>query len=241
MGWFSHYLLLFTVYSFLGWVLETVFASVKKGRFINRGFLNGFFCPIYGFGAISILYCSRWISSNFTDPLISLLLSVFFATVLVTILEFITGFALEKLFNSKWWDYSDNYLNLMGYVCLKYSLLWGILAYLLIKVVHPIISQALLSLPLSMKDYIAIFILLYFLIDTTVSVIAVLDLRKVKVNYSKTSLNKYSEKIIRYKRFFMAFPKLLNINSGILNRDVRSILNEKVDKIKGELKNKFLS
>lgn len=237
---FNDLLLFFTIYSFLGWAMETVFASINERKVINRGFLTGFACPIYGFGAVLILQSSEWISKVFGNPFTALIINILFAMILVTALEYITGFLLERIFDSKWWDYSENALNLHGYICLQCSLLWGLLTFVLLKVVHPVISQAVFSIPASVKGYLAAFLLLYFLADTSKSVMDALDLRKVILNYPSVSVNRYYEKIIRYKRFFLAFPRLLILNAGIINRDIRSILNERMDKIKVEFKSRFL-
>lgn len=232
-------ILYFAVYSFIGWIMETTFASITQRKFINRGFLIGPFVPIYGFGAILIIQSSNWISLMFENHFISLFITLLFSTLLVTALEFITGFVLEKVFNSKWWDYSNNILNFKGYICLKYSLLWGILAFLLIQVVHPVIAQFVHVIPVSNRGYIAAFLVMYFLLDTIKSVIGTLDLRKAIIYYSDMSVGKYKEKIIKYKRIFLAFPRLLILNAGILNRDVRGILNGRINKIKVEIKNRF--
>jgi uncharacterized membrane protein len=232
-------ILFFVIYSFIGWVMETTFASVSQMKFINRGFLVGPFVPIYGFGAILITLSSKWIYFSSESYIMQLLINILFYTVLVTALEFITGFTLEKIFHTKWWDYSDNVLNLKGYICLKYSLLWGMLAFLLIQIVHPIIEQFIYLIPVSTKKYIVVFFVVYFIFDTLVSVISALDLRKTIIHYSDISLDIYKEKIIKYKRIFFAFPRLLILNANILNRDVRSILNDRINKIKVEIKNKF--
>lgn len=219
--------------------METIFASINERKFINRGFLTGFFCPIYGFGAVLIVQSSKWVNIVSENYFMSLIISVLFSVILVTILEYITGFALEKVFNCKWWDYSNNAANLQGYICLKYSLLWGLLAFILVQVAHPTISKLVFSIPVSTKGYIATFMLLYFLADTAKSVFDALDLREVILNYSNLPVNKYYGKIIQYKRLFLAFPRLLILNAGIINRDVRSILNDRIDKIKGEIKSRF--
>jgi len=237
---FNDLLLFFTIYSFLGWVMETVFASINERKIVNRGFLTGFVCPIYGFGAVLILQFSKWVSDVFENPFATLIINILFAVILVTVLEYFTGFLLEKIFNCKWWDYSHNVLNLHGYICLQYSLLWGVLIFLLLQVVHPKISEVVFSIPSSVKGYLAAFLLLYFLADTAKSLMDALDLRKVILNYSNVSVNRYYEKIILYKRFFLAFPRLFILNAGIINRDIRSILNDRMDKIKVELKSIFL-
>jgi uncharacterized membrane protein len=232
-------LLFFTIYSFLGWVLETTFASINAGKFINRGFLTGSFCPIYGLGAVFIIKVSAMINIYIKYYYTWILISVLFSIILVTALEYITGFVLEKLFNCKWWDYSDNYANIKGYVCLKYSLLWGMLAFLLVQMVHPSISKIVLNIPFRMKIYYAIILLFYFIGDIVRSVTDALNLRKVIINYSNFSVKMYYEKIMKYKRFFIAFPRLLFLNAGIINRDIRRVLNGKIDKIKIAFKNKF--
>lgn len=231
--------LYFTVYSFLGWSLETAYASIRQRKFINRGFLIGPFTPIYGFGAILIIASSKLIFNLIGNYNSSLLISLIFSTLMVTSLEFITGYVLEKAFNSKWWDYSDLPFNIKGYICLKYSILWGILAFLLVKVVHPNIEDYIIKIPISIKLHVSIVVFLYILFDTYKSVISTLDLRKAIINYSDMSLVKYKEKVLKYKRIFLAFPRLLNLNEGIKNRDVRSIVNGRIEKIKVKIKNRF--
>lgn len=232
-------LLLFAVYSFLGWVLETTFASINAGKFINRGFLTGSFCPIYGLGAILIIKASSGIDIYIEYYYTGVLISVLFSIILVTALEYITGFILERLFNCKWWDYSDNHANIKGYVCLKYSLLWGVLAFLLVQMVHPLILKIVLNIPFRIKIYYAVILGIYFIGDTIRSVTDALNLRNVIINYSNFSVKMYCEKILQYKRFFIAFPRLLFLNAGVINRDIRRILNGKIDKIKIAVKNKF--
>lgn len=220
--------------------MESTFARIIENKFINRGFLTGTFCPIYGFGAILIIISSEWINSVFENYFVAIIVALFFSTILVTVLEYITGFALEKILNFKWWDYGDKIANLHGYICLEYSLLWGLLALILIQIVHPAISEFVFSIPVSARFYIAVFMLLYFMADTVKSVFDALDLKKAILNTSNSSVNKYYEKTIRYKRFFLAFPHLLIINAGIINRDVRNILDNKIDKIKIHLRSMFL-
>jgi uncharacterized membrane protein len=233
------FILFFALYSFIGWVLETIFASLSQRKFINRGFLIGPFTPIYGFGAIIIILFTDWDFISTQNTFIILVSNLISSTLLVTALELITGYILGKIFHSKWWDYSDNYLNLSGYICLKYSMLWGLLAFLLIEIVHPVLEQFIHIVPESAKMYTAGFLGVYFICDSLVSVIGALDLRKTIIYYSDLSLDVYKDKIIKYKRIFLAFPRLLILNANVLNRDVRSILNGRIDKIKNKIKNRF--
>lgn len=236
---YSEFILFFATYSFLGWIVETIFASINQGKFINRGFLTSFFCPIYGFGAIMVIKSSTLVNNVLDDYFKSFIMSILFSIILVTTLEYITGFLLEKIFDCKWWDYSDNIGNLHGYICIKYSLLWGFFAFILVKNAHPIISKIVYSVPASIGYNVAMFLSLFFILDTAKSVIDAMELRRVILNYSKVSLSVYYNKVLKYKRIFLAFPSLMILNAGIINRDIRSILNDKFDKIKIELKSRF--
>ncbi|UWG96693.1 hypothetical protein LPY66_17700 [Dehalobacter sp. DCM] len=234
-------ILYFSLYSFAGWVLETMFASLEQKKFVNRGFLNGCFCPIYGFGAVMIILLSKWADPLFPDKALYLAIYLLFIVFLVTVLEFVTGYLLEKIFHCKWWDYSNYPDNLCGYVSLRFSLLWGVLAFLLIKIVQPEVSATAAWIPTEFKGYLVLVLAAYFLIDTTKTVIDTLDLREVVLNYANVPINHYRKIIYHNKRFFFAFPRLLILNAGSINHDIRSILNERFNKIKLELKNRFQS
>lgn len=233
-------ILYFSIYSFLGWSLETIYASKRAKKFINRGFLTGFFCPIYGFGAVIIILSSQWVSNVCDNQFVSLIVSIVLSVILVTVLEYITGYILDKTFNYKWWDYSKETANLHGYICVKYSVLWGLLALLLVNTVHTVVSEIILPIQIITKSYIVNFLMFYFLIDTIKSVIDALDLREVIQNYSNFSLIKYHEKIIEHKRFFLAFPHLRILNEDIKHGNVMSILNDRMVRIKIKLKSRFL-
>jgi len=232
-------LLFFTIYSFLGWMLESGFAWIVHRKFINRGFLAGFFCPLYGFSAVLVLLSSEWANFVFENSPSAVLISILMAVLLVTGLEYLTGFFLEKIFHCKWWDYSNKTANLKGYICLEYSVLWGLLAFVLLRYVHPVISAWVLLIPAEVKACLLIALVIYFFTDTAKSIGDALNLREVILNYANIPVIKYRENVLKYKRFFLAFPRLMVLNAGIINRDVRSILNERLNKIKIELKNKF--
>ncbi len=219
--------------------METVYASYTEKKFINRGFLNGFFCPVYGFGAIVIILSSNWITGLSLSPILSIITSLVVSIFLVTVLEYLTGLLLEKVFNCKCWDYSNDFGNISGYVCVKNSLIWGALAFALIQIVHPFISTFTQSIQFSMKEIIVVIIFVYFILDTMKSMIDALRVRKVIINYANLALEKYNQMVIKYKRFFRAFPRLLIINAEIINRDVRSVIDGGIDKIKLEVKERL--
>ena len=109
---------IFIIYAFIGWCSEVSYAAMDRGIFVNRGFLNGPYCPIYGIGVLTVIVILTPLKRN----LLLLYVGSFFLT---SILEFLTGFILEKVFHNKWWDYSNKPCNIMGYVCLKFSIFWG--------------------------------------------------------------------------------------------------------------------
>ncbi len=120
---FSEMLGLFFIYSFLGWVLEIIFAAAKHKRFVNKGFVNGPFCIIYGFTAVFM--------TIFTQELQGVALFAF-AMLYSTVIEWISGHLIELIWREKWWDYSDRRWNIGGYVCLSMSVIWGILGYIVL-------------------------------------------------------------------------------------------------------------
>lgn len=125
-------LYLFFIYSFLGWCTEVIYVGLNQGKFINRGFLNGPYCSIYGFGVLFVVFLLNPIKNN-------LLLLFVGSVILTTSLELITGWLLDVIFHKRWWDYSNVPFNLKGYVCLKFSLFWGLGCVFIVKIVHPYI------------------------------------------------------------------------------------------------------
>lgn len=235
---FIDLVLLFSFYSFIGWILETVFKSIRENKLINSGFLSGPFCPIYGFGAILILLSIKILDRFFIIKSLSSLFSNLIAAIIITtLLEYYVGAILEKLFKCKWWDYSNELFNIKGRVCLKYSLLWGILAYILIEGVHPLYSPVITSMTITLKSILLTFILFYFIWDTIKSVNEILNLRQILfVNYEKP-LEQFSHKIMKYKRIYSAFPRLHFPRIGKVNQEIRGFLNGKIEKLRVQIKN----
>lgn len=152
-------LLLFTAYSMIGWVAETLLCSVIAGKFINRGFLSGPVCPIYGFGALLICVVLGPVQDN-----LPLLFAA--AVVLTSTLEYLTGLALETLFHAKYWDYSARWCNLQGRVCLGNSLVFGIASVLTVRVLQPMLLQTVDLIPHLIQVIAGSVLLVYFLLDS---------------------------------------------------------------------------
>ncbi len=165
IGWY------FVIYAFLGWCLEVVFHVVQTGKFVNRGFLNGPVCPIYGFGVVLVVLC--------LTPLNHSLLLLFIGSVILTsLLEFAAGFILEKAFHTKWWDYSDQPFHIKGYICLKFSLSWGVASVFVMRLVHPMIEKLVGWVPHFISIPLLCLVLALFLADAVATVVAVRQMDK---------------------------------------------------------------
>lgn len=130
---FYQILFYFFIYSFLGWCCEVCFRSVNSGKFVNSGFLNGPYCPVYGFGMVAVILLLTPVQDN-------LILLFVVSVAVTTVIEGLTGFALHKIFKTRWWDYTDMPFNYKGYVCLAFSLVWGLGAVFAIKLIHPAVA-----------------------------------------------------------------------------------------------------
>ena len=162
---------IFIIYAFIGWCAEVSFAAVDNGKFVNRGFLNGPYCPIYGCGVVIVVA----VLTPIKESLFILFLG---SMLLTTVLEFLTGFILEKVFHNKWWDYSDKPFNIMGYVCLKFSILWGLACTFIMKVLHPSIYKFITIIPHVLGIILLSIIMTAFFIDLGVTVSTILKFNK---------------------------------------------------------------
>ena len=134
------FLWIFFIYAFLGWCTEVSYAALVTGKFVNRGFLNGPVCPVYGFGVVIVLAGLAPLEEN-------LLLLFLGSVALTSSLEWLTGCVLEKLFHQQWWDYSDQPFNLSGYICLRFSIAWGFACLFVVKLLHPTVLLLIRLVP----------------------------------------------------------------------------------------------
>ena len=168
---FYYLMLYFFVYGFLGWCTEVAFAAVKEQKFVNRGFLNGPICPIYGVGVSAVVF--------FLEPYSHKLLLLYVASVIiVTLIEGLTGWIMDVLFHSKWWDYSDMKFNIGGYVCLTFSLIWGVACVAIMKFIHPLIHKVLTFIPHTLGVIIIVILAAALIADLSVTVSAILKFNK---------------------------------------------------------------
>lgn len=169
--WYQ-WLTFFFIYCFFGWIFESTYVSLKSKRFVNRGFLRLPMLPLYGSGAVMMLWVSLPVKG-------SLFLVFIFGVAAATILEYATGWCMEKLFRLKYWDYSRQRFNVKGYICLSSSIAWGFLTILLTEVIHLPIEGYVLRLPYMVNMVCVIVVSLVFAADAAESVKAALDLAKV--------------------------------------------------------------
>ncbi len=169
----------FVGYSFLGWSLEVAYAYSQEKRFVNRGFLYGPFCPIYGFGVLSILLVTSVCGLQSFDygPRNLLILFVLVA-VLTTALEFVAGALLMFFFKQRWWDYSDMRFNIKGYICLQFTAYWGLGGSILYLVLDGLSWNRSFGLPRPLFDYLTLLTFFYLVVDATKSVDLAIRLRK---------------------------------------------------------------
>lgn len=201
----------FLVYSFLGWLVESLYKTCYVKKFVNSGFLYGPFCPIYGFGSIIMYLFLNEVSSN---PIITFCLGF----VVLSIWEYISGFFLEKVFHTKYWDYSNNKFNLHGRVCLLNSTFWGILGVLFIDVINPIVTFLLEKVNLEYIIYFDVIVYILVFIDMTASIISTFSITE-KLKVVEELNNSIKE-------------KLEEIKNRAINTDISDSLQDALEELK---------
>ena len=184
------WVLFFFIYSFIGWVWESCYVSVRKRRWVNRGFMHGPMLPLYGSGAIVVLVSTIGVREN--AALIFLL-----GMMAATVLEYFTGAAMERLFHVRYWDYSNQKLNLHGYICVTSSLCWGFFSVLLVRVVHVPVETAVLRIPLTVSEGAALVLSVAAAVDLTQSFNEAMDLKRIlsQLEESREQVRKLQEKL----------------------------------------------
>ena len=241
---FYRYICYFFIYAFFGWCVEVCFAAFKHGTFVNRGFLNGPVCPIYGVGVCIVVLILSPLKHNF--------LLLFLGSVLLTsALEWLTGFVLEKVFHQKWWDYSDKKHNYKGYICLEISILWGLGCVLMVNVAQPLIERVVAYIPYTFGNIMIVVIFLIIISDLIASICEVQNLNNrlkqidqlsnllhdksiaLGENISDEVLElkaKYDKLLARtaeQKRLINAFPSMKSIKYNEALKKLRDRLNSK--------------
>lgn len=198
----------FFIYSFIGWCAEIAYAAVKHKKFMNRGFLNGPLCPVYGIGMVLILVFFSSLKGNFFFLALG-------CSVMAAVVEFFTGALMEKVFKCKWWDYTGYKHNLGGYICPQFSALWGIGAALIITFVHPFLAPLISMIPTFIVRLLGIILLVITTGDFLSVAGAILQLRKTaRIEEIAAGMQEVSDRLGNaifhgiQKRMTRAFPNL---------------------------------
>lgn len=220
----SKIFLIFIIYSFIGWIIEVTCKRIELGRFINRGVLIGPYCPIYGASGVIITLILNKYS---TSPIIVFVMSMF----VCALLEYVTSYLLEKLFNARWWDYSRYKYNINGRICLETMIPFGILGCIMIYLVNPFFQNVLLSLNNNISNFLAGFFLIIFLFDVFLSLKIMSNFKIATLKFkNKDNTEEITRKVkdtLSSKSFFTkrlvdAFPNLKAAIVNIKNELVRT-------------------
>ena len=200
--------LLFIIYSFLGWIVEVIASLIENKKFVNRGFLIGPYCPIYGVG---LLIITNFLKSYIDSYIVVFVMSMFICMTL----EYLTSYIMEKLFNARWWDYSNKRFNINGRVCLETTIPFGLGGMLIMYIVNPLLEKILNTFNYNTLIIISIILFIIFLVDLIISLIVILKVKNVSIQKIKDNTEEINKKVKKYlieksvltKRLIESFPK----------------------------------
>lgn len=234
---FCFYFMLFIIYSFIGWSIEVVGKLIEKHKFINRGFLVGPICPIYGWGCIAIiLLLSKYKSS----PIVLFLMAI----IICSILEYFTSYFMEKLFHVRWWDYTRRKYNINGRICAETMIPFGLLGCLVVYIVNPIFAGLLNKIPVDTLNILAIIIFTLYIIDNVVSLSVMFGfkgtLKTVERDGTEEITKKVREVLLKrnflYKRLVNAFPNITSKKERL--ELLESKISVEIEKLKDKMEKK---
>lgn len=244
------YFLLFLTYSIIGWILEVVGKLIEQRRFINRGFLIGPYCPIYGLGSLLITILLQRYTG---DPIALFILAI----VTCSILEYSTSYIMEKIFHARWWDYSQRKFNINGRICLETMLPFGLLGLIMLYGINPIFQNLFTTMSLKYLNIIFYVSLFIFSLDFIISSIILFSVRKenrVLDNDNTEAMSKKVKKVLMsygwaYKRLLQAFPDVKHIGSVMKKsidrniakiKDKQQIVKQKTEEQMLNIKSKYV-
>ncbi len=229
----------FFVYSFLGWVLEVIYAYTKEKRFVNRGFLNGPFVPIYGFGLLSLHFIVHAFYDDF-DPLrIGSVVVVFLLVIIVsTLIELLAGYILNVLFETRWWDYSHLKYNFKGYVALRFSIAWGVIGtFSYIYMHHYVVMPLIDALDAQLVAILSTTLVIGMFIDWMLTVVSLLNFRRMlyELKGRLTNLRKKTDMLedaLENSRLDKLKANLTTLLSSVRTNERLTKVKSKIDQLK---------
>ena len=235
------YIILFAIYSVIGWIMEITLGLAQKRKFVNRGFLIGPYCPIYGFGGVAITI----LLSNFmiTIDKVSLIDSIWISSIVIMFicgaLEYITSYVMEKLFHARWWDYKNFKFNINGRICLETLIPFTIIGQIILRYASPTFINILSNMPSIWLHILTGTFLVIFITDISISYNIIRSFKKVS-NEAKDNTEEITKKVKeiisktwRGKRLISAFP---NLDIEVIREKIRKKVEESKKKIEQKKK-----
>ncbi len=206
---FETYVLLFIIYSIFGWIIEVINELITCHRFVNRGFLIGPYCPIYGCGGVLITFL---LSKYYNHPVTLFILAI----VICSLLEYFTSYFMEKLFNLRWWDYSNRKYNINGRICAETMIPFGILGLVMIYLINPLLFKLFSLFTIDTLHKISLTIIIVFLLDCLISLFTLVNIKSDIKFYEKDNTAEIASKIKdflfkknwSYRRILNAYPNI---------------------------------
>jgi len=231
----ENYIVLFFIYSFLGWLMESVKLSIPNKKFINRGFLIGPYCPIYGTGVLLITILLRKYSDD-------RLITFFMSLLICGTLEYLTSYIMEKLFKARWWDYSQRKFNINGRICLETLIPFGIAGTFIIYAANPFFLKYLNMIPDFVMHVLAVAFVIIYITDMILSFNIIMNLKQMSREFKDNTveISEKVRKIIKtkyrlYRRLVNAFPR---IKENVLYEKWEE-MKQRVEESKEEIRNKI--
>ncbi len=224
----------FMIYSVIGWMIEVCYQAVTRGEVINRGFLNGPLCPVYGSGVLMVLMvvdlCGFWFGFETNLSEASTVELFIIGIIFATLIELVAGFLLDRLFHARWWDYRDRRFNLNGYICLEFSIYWGLGIAFVLRVIQPVFEGTVHKIPVKIGIIILIVCYFIFTIDIIITVLTVLKLNK--------QLSKMRDMELAIQKLSDGMSEIIG-NSTLKTVEKINDSHDKVEQHKAELKEKM--
>lgn len=224
----------FMIYSVIGWMIEVCYQAVTRGEVINRGFLNGPLCPVYGSGVLMVLMvvdlCGFLFGFETNLSEASTVELFIIGIIFATLIELVAGFLLDRLFHARWWDYRDRRFNLNGYICLEFSIYWGLGIAFVLRVIQPVFEGTVHKIPVKIGIIILIVCYFIFTIDIIITVLTVLKLNK--------QLSKMRDMELAIQKLSDGMSEIIG-NSTLKTVEKINDSHDKVEQHKAELKEKM--
>lgn len=228
----SFYFILFLIYSIIGWSMEVITSFIRHKKFVNRGFMLGPYCPIYGYSSIIMIF---YLNNYKDNPLTVFLLAI----VVCSVVEYLISYLMEKMFSARWWDYSNRKFNVNGRICLTNAFIFGILGIILVYLVNPLFEEILTNINNNTLTLLGVILIILFLSDLITSLVITFNLKNKIKKLDIDVTEELNEKIktmletkLLNRRIFKAYPRYrINIIKKY-SKTRREIFKDKIDKLK---------